>query len=608
MSNDPNVIAIHPPGGIQVTDLPPLPDVPPPPWSGVQRIPVAPAQPADAPMGVDVNPPAPPPPAETPPEPTAAPEPKWVAEALAHLARPTRKKAYAVAAAVGVAAVAVGLNAAFFRAARPPAETPAEVAVTTPPAEDKPAPAEPRKAEEPAAAPLVPLGSPIAPAAGLPQWPAETATPQPPSSEPPKVAAPSFVGLPAAADAPVPLAKPAVPVIPVPAVTAPAPGLPALPDPDRAAAAPPVSVPAGFAAATGAPAAEKPVSTEFKAQPAAEVTRPADRVTNQTAQPPLIPAPDPTVNADPTFQRTTHTEAAPLPAPPPLPKDAAPKSPAPAPPATVPVPALPPIATPPAVTPPKPELPLPAAALPVQPAVPILGGLPPAIPEVQPATTSLTLPAAATPAPPPPPAVKPLPTPAAPLPTPSAFTETPAVPATPTYPPTVPNTLTLTKPADAAALPPTPPPVADPNVRKPAFEVDLHEAQRGETFEAVSRRHYGNDNAAAALRAFNGGRELAPGTTVQLPPLATLRRMGGPAWAASPGTRPTPEARVYTAPRDGLSLWDVAFEVYGTKAEWGRIHAANPDRDPNLRYKAGDTFRLPADAPARPRTARGRDE
>ncbi len=624
MTTDPNVIAIHPPGGIQVTDLPPLPDVPPPPRSGVRHIPADPPVPPAGPTvtathSVDVNPPAPPA-AGVPPTPLAAPEPKWVAEALAHLARPTRKKAYAVAAAAGVAVVAFGLNAVFFRAARPAAEKPAEVAAAPPP-EAKPALAEPPKPVESSAVPIVPLAAPL--------------VPTPPADNAVKPAE-----LPGAFNAAVPTVAPvtlAVPSIPPPVTPPVAPMTPKtdVPSAPVPLSAPPPASPPGFTSTGTAPAAEDKLVPPVKSPlpPAAEGARPADRVTDLVPPPGQFHA---TGTVDTAAVTTaSHAEAAPTPPvpapavlppivpapalPAPLPK---PESPA-AGPSTMPLPPLPSTASPPVAAPPVPKVELakpPVTLPPVRPDAAKLGGLGVATPEVKPVTPALP-PPAVTPAVPlpqdpkpqpvlvsPEPTPVPMPTPAG---TPSAFTESPAAPASPNFSAAAPGTLTLTKPVDATA--PTPPasappppapapaPVADPNVRKPAYEVDLHDVQRGETFEAISRRHYGSDKHAAALQAFNGDRDLAPGTSVQLPPLAALRRMGGPAWAAAPGPRPAPAARVFTAPHDGMSLWDVALEVYGTKAEWSRIHAANPDRDPNLRYKAGDQFRLPADAPARSR-------
>lgn len=164
------------------------------------------------------------------------------------------------------------------------------------------------------------------------------------------------------------------------------------------------------------------------------------------------------------------------------------------------------------------------------------------------------------------------------------------------------------------------------------YDVDLHSPRSGETFEAISRQHYGDEKYAEALRLFNAGRAPGSGAAIQVPPMYVLRRQypqaigtnrsSPPAYPSAPTSPPNqylPERRVergatpaalsagnvqwspapgnrtgaYTVPRAGMKLWDVAEEVYGDRRDWERVWRSNPQIDPNTPLPEGAQLRLP---------------
>ncbi len=56
------------------------------------------------------------------------------------------------------------------------------------------------------------------------------------------------------------------------------------------------------------------------------------------------------------------------------------------------------------------------------------------------------------------------------------------------------------------------------------FDVDIHDPKPKETYDAISKIHYGDPKYGSALRAFNSGAELGQGVTVQVPPIYVLRK------------------------------------------------------------------------------------
>ncbi|MGL6076564.1 MAG: hypothetical protein ACRC8S_20615 [Fimbriiglobus sp.] len=197
---------------------------------------------------------------------------------------------------------------------------------------------------------------------------------------------------------------------------------------------------------------------------------------------------------------------------------------------------------------------------------------------------------------------------------PPPITEPKPLPMTPEVPKIIPpaplpggsgSPFTEVQPLAVKPMAPVLEPVRAANTRT-SFDVDVYQAQPNESYDSISRRHYGNEVYARALQEFNGNRVLRPGDYVELPPLAEMRRRTGrvvngtptsnptPAWNATPGTPAPSKGRQYRIPRDGMTLFDVADAVYNDRTQYRAIRAANPDRDPNAMLKTGDTINLPA--------------
>jgi len=96
--------------------------------------------------------------------------------------------------------------------------------------------------------------------------------------------------------------------------------------------------------------------------------------------------------------------------------------------------------------------------------------------------------------------------------------------------------LNLTKPATTSGIGPAAalsPPRTD-------FDVDLHDPKPKETYDAISKIHYGDTKFGPALRAFNNGAELGQVVTIQVPPIYVLRKKYPQlvSRSASPATTP----------------------------------------------------------------------
>lgn len=173
---------------------------------------------------------------------------------------------------------------------------------------------------------------------------------------------------------------------------------------------------------------------------------------------------------------------------------------------------------------------------------------------------------------------------------------------------------TMTKPIGGetvASFPPVPAPqptlprTSGTEVRT-SFDVDLHRVEDGDTYEAISRKHYGDVKYAEVLRRFNGNRGLAKGSDVELPPTGELRKrmnslapipaVGVPTRPVSPDGWTAPPAnaapKYYTVARDGMSFWDVAEEAAGDRKDAAKVRELNPKIDPNIRFKKGDQVRV----------------
>ncbi len=279
-------------------------------------------------------------------------------------------------------------------------------------------------------------------------------------------------------------------------------------------------------------------------------------------------------------------------------------------PVTVPPPVVPAIPAP-ATTPAAPELV--KVTLPTPPA----GTAPPALTRkpIEPAPTSFDFPK------PPNPAVKVAPVePAKPLaPAPQAITEvlpapTPPLPTLPALPPPVtvaPTPAMGFKFDEPAAQPKLPTPPAPAAEARTDFDVDLHPAQAGQTYEAVSKQHYADAKYADALRAFNKGRDPAR-EELQIPPTYHLRKLaaggrapaatnpiapaGGETWAPPAtlgGAKPVAAGRSYTVTQDGTTFRDLAGTLLNDRTKYRRISDLNPTIDANAKLQKGDKVTVP---------------
>ena len=142
------------------------------------------------------------------------------------------------------------------------------------------------------------------------------------------------------------------------------------------------------------------------------------------------------------------------------------------------------------------------------------------------------------------------------------------------------------------------------------YDVDLHPAQAGQTYESISKQHYGDAKYADALRASNKNRD--PGRDeIQLPPTHVLRKYtagtrtsaavtpiapaGGETWSPSPTAAPRPATvgRSYTVPKDGTSFRDLAGTLLNDRNKYKRISDLNPTIDANALLNKGDKIAVP---------------
>jgi hypothetical protein len=142
------------------------------------------------------------------------------------------------------------------------------------------------------------------------------------------------------------------------------------------------------------------------------------------------------------------------------------------------------------------------------------------------------------------------------------------------------------------------------------YDVDLHPAQAGQTYESISKQHYGDAKYADALRASNKGRD--PGREeIQLPPTHVLRKLtsgtrtpsavnpiapvGDKTWTPSPttGPRAATVGRSYTVPQDGVTFRDLAGTLLNDRTKYKRISDLNPTIDANAKLTKGDKIAVP---------------
>lgn len=164
----------------------------------------------------------------------------------------------------------------------------------------------------------------------------------------------------------------------------------------------------------------------------------------------------------------------------------------------------------------------------------------------------------------------------------------PATQQTPPAPPVEPAVQPAPAPAPDKPQPPTP------AVIPPQFTE--HTVQRGETFESISRRHFGTSRHADAIARANpfvNPTGLKAGRVIRVPkdPLNIQGIPAGPPAADKPAT--TPAAREYTV-RDGDSLSAISQRMYGSVKYVDLIFEANRDvlKSPDA-VRAGQKLRIP---------------
>lgn len=161
--------------------------------------------------------------------------------------------------------------------------------------------------------------------------------------------------------------------------------------------------------------------------------------------------------------------------------------------------------------------------------------------------------------------------------------------------------------------PVAPTPVPSSDVRT-SFDVDLHPAKAGQTYEAVSLQHYSDAKYADALRRFNKDRDPTR-DEVQIPPTHVLRKLAaggrattapataspvtpaaGETWAPPAtlgGVKPVAAGRSYTVPQDGTTFRDIAGTLLNDRKLYQRISDLNPTIDSNAQLRKGETIRVP---------------
>ncbi len=175
--------------------------------------------------------------------------------------------------------------------------------------------------------------------------------------------------------------------------------------------------------------------------------------------------------------------------------------------------------------------------------------------------------------------------------------------------PGVPATLNLNKQPGESGVRPVG--GADAAPPRTGFDVDLHEVQAGESFQTISKLHYGDVKYAEALRAYNRGADLGRVRELEVPPMYVLRQKygqylgavrsgpepariggGGIEWAGSGAPAQPREQRTYTVTREGMTLYDVSEAVYGTSKEWRRLFDVNQVA-PEDKLPVGKVIKLP---------------
>lgn len=304
------------------------------------------------------------------------------------------------------------------------------------------------------------------------------------------------------------------------------------------------------------------------------------------------------------------------------------------------------------VTPPAPTLPeMPKPAAPVLPEMPkpVAGPTLPELPVKPPAPTLPTMPevkVAPAPTLPEMPAVRPampevkvaLPTlPEMPKPTPPTMPEVKVTPPAPTLPelpkPATPPTMPEVKVApptivDVKPIPPATPapdsfvpsgratappqdlpkldlprPVTPASAMAPRedYDVDVHYFKAGESWQSISKQHFGDERYGNALKAYNPNPVVTPNQPIDVPPIHVLRRKF-PDLIVAPGVveplpaKPVSTTRVYEIPSGGLTFKEIARRALGDENYWGQIWELNSKLRADEPVPAGTKIKLPAEA------------
>ena len=192
------------------------------------------------------------------------------------------------------------------------------------------------------------------------------------------------------------------------------------------------------------------------------------------------------------------------------------------------------------------------------------------------------------------------------------------IPATPLVEPTPAPIIVPLQVGETAPTPPravvgagTPAPAAV--APRTEFDVDLLTVAPGDSYSSISQKLYDTVEYAAALQSFNRNAPLRNGMQVEVPPLHIIRKVADRGRAPEPqfntvqpvnrvqpkeeidwnspnskprGDAPAPRLERYEVPRDGMTFRDVAFAIYGTERDWGKV-----DNKQNYRYRPDERLR-----------------
>ncbi len=120
-------------------------------------------------------------------------------------------------------------------------------------------------------------------------------------------------------------------------------------------------------------------------------------------------------------------------------------------------------------------------------------------------------------------------------------------------------------------------------------EYKLYRAQANETYPMLAERFYGAASQDWILRRYNEDRpKVVPGKFMFVPVYASAEESSSESTATAAATQDR-----YLV-QEGDSLWTIAKDLYGSGAQWTRIHEANIDVIPQPHdLKPGLRLRIP---------------